>query len=580
MSRATGHVDAPNQAGRVFASPWMLRGSATNKPNPFSDLRFSRTGGIKWGWLGVPATIRLSAMTSLPAKTFMTFAVALAAFGLVAAFAVERMRSLGTDLRLLSEGYLPLTRIAAQIDVKDWVTTRAIEVLAMEPAARRTFLPLARAHFPAVVKEKLTEARAVLAKARQSASGADAAFFAGVAERIEALDLHWSAFDEAAKALFDALERSEPGEDDPALAERTDAVRRLEKRLSLDVKLLQAALDGQVADRVHAAERAERRSAVLIVIYSLVAAAVGLGAMLIGQRLLAPIRTLTEGVKGVAAGDLSRSVVVQRDDELGLLAREFNAMARSLGQQRAELLRAERLAAVGRISAQITHEIRNPLNAIGLNAELLAEELEGGERAPEARALVQAIGREVDRLNAVLEEYLRFARLPKSELAREDLNEILSALVEFLRPEFQSKKIDLELELLDGPLPVNADEGQLRAAFLNLLRNSREAMPRGGTITLVTRPIGAGLVEAEVRDTGGGIPLETQSRIFDAFYSTKEKGTGLGLAFTQQVVQEHGGTIQCTSAPGRGTSFVIRLPAAAAEEGVAVGSGRGEAMGA
>ncbi|MFL5261408.1 MAG: ATP-binding protein [Anaeromyxobacteraceae bacterium] len=514
-------------------------------------------------------------MRSLAARIFVTLAVAIAAFGLVAAFAVGRMHALGLELRLLSDGYLPLTRIAAQIDVKDWATSRALEVNALDPAARRAYLPVARAHFPAVVKEKLAEGRDVVARARLLATGADARFFADIGARFDTLDLKWSAYDGAARALFDALEAPSA----PPVAERVEAVRRLEKGLSLEVKLLQAALDGQVGDRVHAAERAERRSTALIVIYSLLASAVGIASMLIGQRLLAPIRVLTDGVKAVAAGDLTRKVEVKSGDELGLLAREFNAMAASLDRQRAELLRAERLAVVGRISAQITHEIRNPLNAIGLNAELLAEELEPVDLPAEVKGLVQAIGREVDRLNAVTEEYLRFARLPKPVFGREDLNEILAGLVEFLAPELEAAGVAVTLALAPSLPPVRADEAQLRAAFLNLIRNSREAMPGGGRLLVATRAR-AGGVEAEVRDTGGGISPEALPRIFEPFYSTKEKGTGLGLAFAQQVVQEHGGAVRCESVGGEGTVFLVRLPRAPEERSTMTGAAMGEAASA
>jgi len=338
------------------------------------------------------------------------------------------------------------------------------------------------------------------------------------------------------------------------------------------VKLLQAALESHTSELVLAAGREESRTVASIVIYTLLALFVGAGAALVSQRLLAPIRTLTEGVKGVASGDLSRQVEVRGSDELAVLAREFNAMAASLDRQRQELLRAERLAAVGRISAHITHEIRNPLNSLGLNAELLAEELEPGASA-EARALLGAITREVDRLNAVAEEYLRFARLPRPVMSREDLNEILGGLVDFVTPEMAAAGVTVKRDLSRDLPPVWADEGQLRAVFLNLLRNSREAMAGGGTISVRTGRTADGGAEVTVSDTGSGIPPEQLERIFDPFFSTKSGGTGLGLAFTLQVVREHGGTIRCQSEVGRGTTFSVNLPpapvdAAGSEEAV------------
>jgi signal transduction histidine kinase len=495
-------------------------------------------------------------------KIFLAFAVSLLAFAAVAGFGIARLHEIRRDLRLLSGGYLALTRIAAQLEVKDWVATRALEASALDRAARQVYLPVARARFPGYVKERIEEGRRVVREARALARDEDARFLDEISQRLDALDARWADYDREARALFDALEAGE-GQDPrtrAAFDARAQSVRQLEKGLSLDVKLLQVALETRIADRVHASERAEGKTVLLTVVYSLLALAIGVGALLVSQRLLAPIQTLTEGVKAIAAGDLSRQVELKRGDELGLLAREFNAMAASLGRQREELRRAERLAAVGRISAQITHEIRNPLNAIGLNAELLAEELEAGKAPEEARQLVDAISREVDRLNGVAEEYLTFARLPRPSLGRMDLNEVVGSLLGFLAPELKAAGVEVVRELAPGALGVRADEGQLRAVFLNLLRNSREAMPGGGRVTVRTRRSGEA-VEAEVADTGGGIPPEVVTRIFEPFYSTKERGTGLGLAFVHQVLTEHGGTIRCESAAGRGTTFTLRFPA-------------------
>jgi signal transduction histidine kinase len=505
-------------------------------------------------------------MRRVATQIFLAFAVSLVAFGAVAAFAVIRLGELRQDLRLLNAGYLPLTRIAAQLEVKDWVASRALEARALDRAAREAYLPVARAHFPALVREKLEEGKRVAAAAGAFARGDEARFLADVSARLDALSARWAEYDREASALFDALQAGEgqpPAS--PVFEARVQRVRQLEKGLTLDVKLLQVALETQINDRVQGTERTEASTVALIVIYSFLALSVGVGAALVSQRLLAPIQRLTEGVKAVAAGDLSRQVEVRGANEIGILATEFNAMASSLDRQQAALRRAERLAAVGRISAQITHEIRNPLNAIGLNAELLAEELaELPEPPPDARQLVAAICREVDRLNGVVEQYLGFARLPRPSFAREDVGELLGGLLDFLAPELAIAGVQVRRELAASLPALRGDESQLRGVFLNLFRNAREAMPGGGTLTVRTRPFEGG-VEVTVADTGGGIPPGDLPRIFEPFYSTKERGTGLGLAFTQQVVEEHGGTIRCESEKGQGTVFTLQFPAAPAE---------------
>lgn len=235
-----------------------------------------------------------------------------------------------------------------------------------------------------------------------------------------------------------------------------------------------------------------------------------------------------------------------------------------LAVQREELLRAERLATIGKMSAQITHELRNPLSSIGLNAELIEEDLRSleGVEVQESVALLQAIGKEVDRLTDVTEQYLRFAKLPKPELEVEDLAAIARSLLTFMREELRGSNIEV-IEDLDSVPPLLLDENQIRQALLNIVRNAAEAIREArrdqGTIRVTARCVDAG-VEVRIADNGVGISADLRDKIFDPFYSSKRTGTGLGLALVQQIVQEHGGAVRCASTEGEGAEFILLLP--------------------
>lgn len=221
------------------------------------------------------------------------------------------------------------------------------------------------------------------------------------------------------------------------------------------------------------------------------------------------------------------------------------------------LIQTERLAAIGRMAAHVTHEVRNPLSSIGLNVELLEEELEGAGAEP--RALLRAIQREIDRLTGVTEEYLRLARLPAPRLEAERLSDIVEEVGRFVAREFETSNVTLRVEVDAEQADVAADEPQIRQALLNLLRNARESMPEGGEVKLECLPMDGGVV-IRVSDQGEGIPPDKRPHIFDLFYSTKERGTGLGLPLTMQIVAAHGGTIRCEDAPGGGTVFTLWFP--------------------
>lgn len=291
------------------------------------------------------------------------------------------------------------------------------------------------------------------------------------------------------------------------------------------------------------------------------AAAVALGLVLTLWVVitLRPLRRLRDGARRIAAGDYASRIPERGPAEVSELAREFNSMGRAVEERERELVRSERLAAVGKMAAMITHEVRNPLSSIGLNTELLEDELEEG--SAEARELCRAIHREVDRLTAITEEYLAFARLPKPKLAPEPINPMVGALAAFVREDLAAKRVKLATELAPGDPIAQIDSGQIRQCLINLVRNATEAVVAkgGGTVTLRTRARDT-RIEIEVQDDGVGIPANVLPRLFDPFFSTKEGGSGLGLALTQQIVRDHGGDLRVDSVVGRGTTFILSVP--------------------
>jgi len=281
------------------------------------------------------------------------------------------------------------------------------------------------------------------------------------------------------------------------------------------------------------------------------------------ERLLLEAVEFAIGSRGQVLVDLYVSPLVGKDGNAqGVLLVGEDVTEKVRTKQ--ALLQSERLATIGRMSALVAHEIRNPLSSIGLNAELLEDEIPAKSKEP--RKILHSIAREVERLTEITDEYLKFARLPKPSLAPENLNDLISGLLSFIRGEFSSASIEVKHQPDPRVTLVRADEGQLRQAFLNLLRNSIESMPSGGTLTVSTEQFDS-VVRVRIADTGEGIDNACLDRIFDPFFSTREGGTGLGLSLTQQIVTEHGGTIACESSPGQGTCFVVELPSLPAAGG-------------
>ncbi len=229
-------------------------------------------------------------------------------------------------------------------------------------------------------------------------------------------------------------------------------------------------------------------------------------------------------------------------------------------------LQGERLAVVGSMAAQVAHEIRNPLGAISLNLDLVNEELKaalasGARFSSECQNLLGEMRSSVLRIHQVLQDYLRFGRMPKSDRAAVALNELLEEKLGFVRAFLDENDIKVR-EVIEGDLPsVHADPEQLWEALLNLIRNAVDAMPNGGILTIAAKRNGADAL-VSVGDNGTGMTEAQARNLFVPFFSTKTDGTGLGLAYAQQVVNEHGGRIDCATVAGKGSVFTIHLPLA------------------
>lgn len=224
------------------------------------------------------------------------------------------------------------------------------------------------------------------------------------------------------------------------------------------------------------------------------------------------------------------------------------------------LRRAEKLALVGELAASIAHEIRNPLTIVAGSIQLIPDRLWDEKFLT---SFARIAGEELSRVDRTVQGLLNFARFSEPSFGKVDLNSVLELSMAFIGPYAQRDGVRLELQP-DANLPdIEGDPEHLKRAFLNLLINSIQAMPGGGTVRVKTRySSGSGFVTVVVSDEGVGIPLEHHSRVFDVFFTTKAGGTGLGLSQVHRIVDEHQGWVDFESTPGKGTTFTVTLPIA------------------
>ncbi len=290
----------------------------------------------------------------------------------------------------------------------------------------------------------------------------------------------------------------------------------------------------------------------------------GLGVTILSYQLLKPVRRLVIATEKTAHGDLWQEIPVKSRDELGTLTRSFNRMIRNLREIQAELIRSEKLISMGKLSAVVAHEVRNPLNAMK-GAIVYLQKRKSDD--PLIEEYTQLILEEINRLNEFVTEFLSFAKQSSPNLVLTDFNELLQNTLNLMDEEFNVKGIEVVTHLEPSLPLLMVDPHQMEQVFLNLLTNARQAMADEGTLivssALVRDDQGRGTeprVVITIQDDGLGIPEEQLKNIFDPFFSTKQVGTGLGLPISLGIVESHGGKIMIVSQEGKGTTVVVELP--------------------
>lgn len=278
------------------------------------------------------------------------------------------------------------------------------------------------------------------------------------------------------------------------------------------------------------------------------------------RRLTGPIEQMIAVIRKVKRGRLEEKMVVNSGDELGELAGAFNRMTDILKRNQAieaTLAQQSKMASLGVLSSGVAHEINNPLGVIlGLSGYL-----DGKLPADDPhREHIQEIRRESQRCKKIVQDLLSYARIPRPCLEETDVNALLEQIMDFAAAHTDMQNVELVRSFAPGLPAVWLDPDQLRQVTINLILNAGAAMPDGGRVEVRTARRDDGRVELSFRDTGGGIPPEELEKVFEPFFTTRARGTGLGLPITRQIVERHRGEIGIESEVGRGTVVTVILP--------------------
>lgn len=305
-------------------------------------------------------------------------------------------------------------------------------------------------------------------------------------------------------------------------------------------------------------EELAQRNAFVLGAYALVVSLViGVGFVL-AHTLSRPLRDLSKAARSVGRGDLDVVLQVPSSDEAGDLIRSFNEMTKELKASRQNLARVEREVAWKEMAKQVAHEIKNPLTPIKLSVQHLVQAYRHGAKdfGDILQRVSQTVIEQIDVLTRIASEFSQFARMPERTFERVDLSRLVTDTINLFK---EVRGIEFKSHVSDQPAIVIADQAELRRVFINIVRNSVQAMESGGTVT-IELGVEHQICRIRISDTGAGIPEDVQAKVFQPNFSTKTDGMGLGLAIAQKVIEDLNGTVTLQSKVGFGTVVEMKIP--------------------
>lgn len=284
--------------------------------------------------------------------------------------------------------------------------------------------------------------------------------------------------------------------------------------------------------------------------------AMGIIGFIIARSITSPVENLVDTVKKITSGEPGKRAQLYTRDEIGLLANAFNNMFDRIKESEKKLVESEKMATAGKMAAGIAHEIKNPLTGIKMMAQILHRRLKG---QMENQDILSSFIKEINRLDHIINEIINRARQTRLHRVWGQLNMSIKEVLELVREGYSEDGIDIKLSLSDDLPEIFADHAKIKQVLWNLILNSREAMPGGGTIEIVTGVTDKAEVEVIIRDSGQGIK-DDPDIFFQPFFTSKPEGVGLGLTMSRKIIDEHGGVLFLRNRTGGGAEAVFRMP--------------------